>query len=125
MTGSGPLAITLFVPDAKLAALRPEGRSLRWRHDRTGGLDFILPGWWEGAHTVRLGPVGAPVEPGSELRETWPGEAAARTSNIPEPPQLKIPDSQLPIANYVPPGAQRPPRADGSRFEIGNWQSQI
>jgi hypothetical protein len=54
-------AITLYVPDRLLPALNGEGMELRGVLDGAPELEFIVPRWWEGSHTVRLGalkPVG-------------------------------------------------------------------
>jgi hypothetical protein len=59
----GPWAITLYVPDATLLALNPEGWHRRRLEDGTGDLDFLVPGWWEGSHTARLGRVPSLHEP--------------------------------------------------------------
>jgi hypothetical protein len=50
------LAITLYVPDASVRLLGSEGSVRRCLQDGGAGLDFIVLGWWEGSHTVRLGP---------------------------------------------------------------------
>ena len=63
MDGGDLLAITLYVPDATVRALNPEGGSARCIQDEGRGLDFILPGWWERSHTVRLGPLRLAGEP--------------------------------------------------------------
>jgi len=64
MAGSEPLAITLYVPDATVRHLSAEGWLWRRLEDGTGDLDFLVPGWWEGSHTVRLGAVPAALRPG-------------------------------------------------------------
>ena len=56
-----PLAITLYVPDASVRMLGREGWLRRCLEDGGAGLEFVVPGWWEGSHTVRLGPATAEV----------------------------------------------------------------
>ena len=58
------LTITLYVPDATVRRLSVEGWLRRRLQDGTGDLDFLVPGWWEGSHTVRLGAVPAALRPG-------------------------------------------------------------
>jgi hypothetical protein len=56
-------AITLYVPDGLLPALNGEGVELRGILDGASGLEFIVPRWWEGSHTVRLGALKPADEP--------------------------------------------------------------
>jgi hypothetical protein len=35
-------------------------------------LDFLVPGWWEGSHTVRLGQVAHPAESGLNCENPTP-----------------------------------------------------
>ena len=57
MRETGTLVITLYVPDATARMLGGE----TWFHGLVLAgspfLDFVLPGWWEGCHTARLGPL--------------------------------------------------------------------
>jgi len=57
MRETGTLVITLYVPDA--TALMLSGGTWYQEVILTGSplVDFVLPGWWEGAHTARLGPL--------------------------------------------------------------------
>ena len=48
-------AITLYVPDQLLPALNGEAAELRGILEGEPELQFIVPRWWEGSHTVRLG----------------------------------------------------------------------
>jgi hypothetical protein len=59
------LTITLYVPDATVRRLSAEGWLRRRLQDGTGDLDFLVPGWWEGAHTVRLGLASGTQRPAS------------------------------------------------------------
>jgi hypothetical protein len=52
---STELAITLYVPDATAELLRAEPGLERLLAEGTTELAFLLPGWWEHSHTVRLG----------------------------------------------------------------------
>jgi hypothetical protein len=69
MRGHDLLAITLYVPDATLGLLGDQGSLRRSLQDGGAGLDFVVPGWWEGSHTARLGPVPAPHESLPALRD--------------------------------------------------------
>jgi hypothetical protein len=58
-----PWAITLYVPDRLLPALNGDDAELRGTLDGVAELKFVVPRWWESAHTVRLGalkPAGGP-----------------------------------------------------------------
>ena len=59
------LTITLYVPDATVRRLSVEGWLRRRLQDGTGDLDFLVPGWWEGSHTVRLGLASGTQRPAS------------------------------------------------------------
>jgi hypothetical protein len=48
-------AITLYVPDVTAQLLRAGPGRERLLAEGTTELAFLLPGWWEGSHTVRLG----------------------------------------------------------------------
>jgi hypothetical protein len=48
-------AITLYVPDRLLPALNGQALGLRAILEGAPELEFIVPRWWEGSHTVRLG----------------------------------------------------------------------
>ncbi len=65
MTPAEPLTITLYVPDATVRRLSAEGWLRRRLQDGTGDWDFLVPGWWEGSHTARLGLAPAAQQPGS------------------------------------------------------------
>jgi hypothetical protein len=66
------LVITLYVPDAT-ARLLGGGK---WFQEiiLTGSplVDFVLPGWWEGCHTARLGPL-SHTGVGADEEESEPG----------------------------------------------------
>ena len=59
-------AITLYVPDRLLPALNGESLELRGILDGTPELEFIVPRWWEGSHTMRLGALKPAGEPQSQ-----------------------------------------------------------
>jgi len=59
-------AITLYVPDRLLPALNGESRELCGILDGAPELDFIVPRWWEGSHTMRLGALKPAGEPQSQ-----------------------------------------------------------
>lgn len=48
-------ALTLDVPDAMVARLRDSSPLARLVREGVPELDFLHPGWWEQARTVRLG----------------------------------------------------------------------
>ncbi len=64
MTANRPLTITLYVPDQMMPALNGEGAAVRGILDGAPELEFIVPRWWESAHTVRLGA----LKPGGEAQ---------------------------------------------------------
>jgi hypothetical protein len=49
------LEITLYVPDATAEQFRAEPGLERLLAEGTTEWAFLLPGWWERSHTVRLG----------------------------------------------------------------------
>lgn len=53
--GGADWSIVLYVPDSKVREMsRGSGSSLAlWREP----MDELMPGWWESAHTARLGEV--------------------------------------------------------------------
>ena len=55
MDDTGLLAITLYVPDAAVRALKEDTRLRALILDGVPDLEFITPAWWEGSHTARLG----------------------------------------------------------------------
>ena len=55
MDDTGLLAITLYVPDAAVRALKEDTQLRALILDGVPDLDFIPPPWWEGSHAVRLG----------------------------------------------------------------------
>jgi hypothetical protein len=74
MRETGTLVITLYVPDATARMLGGGSWFQEIVLDEVSSVDFVLPGWWEGCHTARLGPLshagvaadGESAEPGTQ-----------------------------------------------------------
>ena len=57
MREAGTLVITLYVPDGTARMLSDGVKFQQIIIYGSPELDFLLPGWWEGCHTARLGPL--------------------------------------------------------------------